>query len=504
MASPPPNYSHSALIYSGSLLHKLENHPSLRLPTTYVGVRRVRPSRSDVAKTSDDTHRDGNKRKRCDGVKDECLASENNKEGDLSECNDEADVIAAASTHNKTSEISFKVTNADGSEKRMSKQEKRELKYKLLRAKRDAEKEKRRIEHEQRIKDEQEAKRERKKLKRLERRNKKLKLQEEKQEELDEQDVKEEKTCHDAAKDDNQQLNLAPSDIDSEEYVPATNNVIDEELAALKGERSGIPPAILSPAATCVALHMNALHQKKQQHRVIKTVFDRDLTSEWANQLKESMIPAEELRAKEDMRPMPYMIVPELWNRFCPDSLFTSKEDGITLNQAVVTSQPADDELATIQENQYSLGLIRNPSPLNDEVAYLVFRHLNQYSNLHISSGEIFGCDFLLYDGKREDRHSFAGLRVYTCNKKKNDSLVYPIPSAYDMSGFVRSMNTARKLALIATVVKDEEEGGTDRILIVDLALEKVLDAPTHIKKGVTEKRKSVRDTSIGLSKHKN
>ena len=503
MASPhPPNYSHSALIYSGSLLHKLENHPSLRLPTTYVGVRRVRPSKSDVAKTSDDTHRDGNKRKRCDGVKDDFLPSENNKKGSLSECNDEADVTVVA-TNTETNEISFKIINADGSEKRMSKQEKRELKYKLLRAKRDAEKEKRRIEHEQRIKDEKEAKRERKKLKRLERRNKKLKLEVEEPEELDGQDQKEKKTCHDTTKNDSQ-LNLAASDINSEEYVPARNNEIDEELAALKGERSGIPPAILSPAATCVALDMEALHQKKQQQHAIKTVFDRDLTSEWANQLKESMVPVEELRAKEDMRPMPYRIVPELWNRFCPDSLFTSTEDGITLNHAVVASQPADDELATLQENQYSLGLIRNPSPLNDEVAYLVFRHLNQYSNLHISSGEIFGCDFLLYDGKREDRHSFAGLRVYTCNKKKNDSLLYPIPSAYDMSGFVRSMNTARKLALIATVVKDEEEGGTDRVLIVDLALEKILDAPTHIKKGVTEKRKSVRDTSIGLSKHKN
>jgi tRNA splicing endonuclease len=499
MASPhPPNYSHSALIYSGSLLHKLENHPSLRLPTTYVGVRRVRPSKSDVAKTSDDTHRDGNKRKRCDGVKDVFLPSENNKKGSLSECNDEADVTVAA-TNTETNEISFKVINADGTEKRMSKQEKRELKYKLLRAKRDAEKEKRRIEHEQRIKDEKEAKRERKKLKRIERRNKKLKLSQEEQEELDGLDQN-----HDAAKDDNQPLNLASFDIDSEEYVPARNNVIDEELAALKGERSGIPPAILSPAATCVALDMEALHQKKQQQHVIKTVFDRDLTSEWANQLKESMVPVEELRAKEDMRPMPYRIVPELWNRFCPDSLFTSKENGITLNQAVVASQPADDDLATLQDNKYSLGLMRNPSLMYDKVSYLVFRHLNQYSNLHISSGEIFGCDFLLYDGKREDRHSFAGLRVYTCNKKKNESLVYPIPSAYDMAGFVRSMNTARKLALIATVVKDEEEGGTDRVLVVDLALEKILDAPTHMKKGVTEKRKSVRDTSIGLSKHKN
>jgi tRNA splicing endonuclease len=501
MASSPPRYSHSALIYSGSLLHKLENHPSLRLPTTYVGVRRVRPSKS-VAKTSDDAHRDENKRKRCDGVKDEFLPSENNKKGSLSECNDEADVIVAA-TNNKANEISYKVINADGSEKRMSKQEKRELKYKLLRAKRDAEKEKRRIEHEQRIKDEKEAKRERKKLKRLERRNKKLKLEEvEEREELDGQAQQAEKTCHDATKNDSQ-LNLAASDIDSEEYVPARNNEINEELAALKGERSGIPPAILSPAATCVAIHMNALHQKKQQHHVIKTVFDRDLTIEWANQLKKSMVSAEELRSKEDMRPMPYRIVPELWNRFCPDSLFKSEEDGITLNQAVVASQPAEDELATLQDNQYSLGLIRNPSPLNDEAAYRVFRHLNQYSNLHISSGEIFGCDFLLYDGKREDRHSFAGLRVYTCNKKKNESVAYPIPSAYDMSGFVRSMNTARKLALIATVAKDEEEGGTNRVLIVDLALEKVLDAPTHIKKGVTEKRKSVRDTSIGLSKHK-
>jgi hypothetical protein len=171
-----------------------------------------------------------------------------------------------------------------------------------------------------------------------------------------------------------------------------------------------------------------------------------------------------------------------------------------------------------------------------------------------------------LYDGRRTERHSFAGLRVYHCrggvNKKKNgiataatttatttngdggggNDLELPMPSAYDMTGFVRTMNTARKIALIAMVVpieedvqhacndenndgkkdgaEEEEEDATmmtpmksssssssssssniRRIAIVDLALEKVLTAHAHVRKGNTSKRRTEEDAASGLAK---
>ena len=159
-----------------------------------------------------------------------------------------------------------------------------------------------------------------------------------------------------------------------------------------------------------------------------------------------------------------------------------------------------------------------------------------------------------MYDGRRTERHSFAGLRVYHCrggvNKKKNgtaattattntngdggggNDLELPMPSAYDMTGFVRTMNTARKIALIAMVVPIEEDGqhhaGNEnnndgkkdgvaeedatmttpmksgnirRIAIVDLALEKVLTAHAHVRKGNTAKRRTEEDAASGLAK---
>ena len=78
----------------------------------------------------------------------------------------------------------------------------------------------------------------------------------------------------------------------------------------------------------------------------------------------------------------------------------------------------------------------------------------------------------------------------------------FPIPTAYDMMGFVRSMNTARKIALIATVVRGRGDT-TSRVLIIDLALEKVLSAPTHIRKGNTVERRSEEESASGLAKQR-
>ncbi len=399
-----------------------------------------------------------------------------------------------AIANRKANEISFKITNSDGTERRMTKREKKQLKYKLAQAKREGQREKRQMKHEQLIKEAKKAKRERKAQKRLERQKRKQQQQQKEDEEghinQPHEQVSQEKSCHDEGEE---------KDEASEELTLTSYNAIDEELAAMRGDRSGIPPAMLAPAAACVALDRKALECTNRKDPHIRTIFDRQMTREWAHELQQNMIPAEELRAQEDMRPMAYKIVPELWNRLCPNSLWTCKDEDVTTSQ--VEAENTTDKPAMSVENQHSLGLIRHPSQLYDEVTYAVFRHVHQHSNLHISSGGIFGCDFLLYDGKREDRHSFAGLRIYTCDKKNESK--FPAPSAYDLTGFVRTMNTARKLALIATVIKDEEEGGIARVLIVDLALEKILSVETHKKKGNTEKRRSEKESSSGLAKMK-
>ena len=74
-----------------------------------------------------------------------------------------------------------------------------------------------------------------------------------------------------------------------------------------------------------------------------------------------------------------------------------------------------------------------------------------------------------------------------------------PLPTAYSLTSFVRCLNTAGKLALIATVVSSPSPVDNDnankndedyRVLFVDVALEKVLDAPTHKRKQYHNKRK--------------
>eukprot|EP00957_Ditylum_brightwellii_P134457 10251068-Ditylum_brightwellii.AAC.1 len=62
----------------------------------------------------------------------------------------------------------------------------------------------------------------------------------------------------------------------------------------------------------------------------------------------------------------------------------------------------------------------------------------------------------------------------------------FSIPSPYDLAGYVRGLNTAGKLALLATVItKQDMKGGEKQTIVafVDLALEKILSAPTHLKK---------------------
>ena len=47
--------------------------------------------------------------------------------------------------------------------------------------------------------------------------------------------------------------------------------------------------------------------------------------------------------------------------------------------------------------------MLRNPLTAYDKDAFAIFKQLHQNSQLHLdlACGTLFGCDFLLYDGKR-------------------------------------------------------------------------------------------------------
>ena len=188
-----------------------------------------------------------------------------------------------------------------------------------------------------------------------------------------------------------------------------------------------------------------------------------------------------------------------------------------------------------------------------------VLEYLHKETDYHWSCGAKFGADFLLYDGPRSQRHAFAGLRIMvlppppteeeaatttaargTGNDPPEDSMwtgaaaaAAGMPSAYELAAYVRCLNTAGKLALLATVAvvvtdknHDNDQAAGERgdgstsenhppphhevtpttttilvkVAFVDVALEKILTAPTHQKYGRSEKR---RDVAKNLAKTK-
>ncbi|KAL9182360.1 hypothetical protein ACHAXT_013012 [Thalassiosira profunda] len=516
--SPPRSYaagrSRSAIVFSSELARHLEHHPSLRLPSTYVGVRRVRPER--CSKSKDDAPF-GKKRKRSDGgydSGDDSWVPNAIGEGSQPEDENGANLSVDTSPDGKESaptgidprEVVYKVTNPDGTQRRMTKQEKRQLKYQVKQAQHRARKEERKIQHEEKIAEEKRGKRERKRIKRekwKERKRKKENCNGDSAEEDAgaQKDRGREQSADgsgdrtEASKEDGKEQTESGGvdNMPPQPSASAPNETLDDDLQSLQGAKRGIPPVMLTPAATCIAQDAGVFDGPARES--ITTTLDRELSTTWAVELQQSLVPVEEARAKEEMRPMAYRVVPEVWRRFCPESLWPPKEKGAERNAE--NMHGVDEAKAAQFQNDHSLLLVRNPSPSYDDDAYAVVKHLHRHSKFHIACGAAFGCDFLLYDGKREDRHSFAGLRVYSCSKC-NGECSLPIPTAYDMAGYVRTMNTARKMALVATVARD---GNAARVAIVDLALEKVLEAPTHVRKGNTEKRRSEEEAASGLSK---
>jgi hypothetical protein len=389
----------AVILFSAPLARRLATD-EIRLPPTYVGVRRVRPSSRLVSKA-----------------------------------------LQSSSTIPNKTPVVFKVVDKEtGEERRMTSQEKKTLKFKRI----------------------QEQKEQKAALK------------------LSAAPVESKAAVEDSAmKDEGRYLQLE-----------VNASALEQELADLRGERDGVPPVVLSQSMAEQAFQQGIITNdastavSPEMQQIQDVVVDDVLAGQWTAALKKSMLPAEATRSREEMRPMPYQLVPETWARLRP-TLGESRSAPV----GEAASPPA-----SADEKAWSFCQIRPTKPLDTDLEAVV-QLLHRGTNLHLSCGAKFGCDFLVYDGSRNERHAFAGLRVLHCDSNDVDDVGLPLPTAYDMAGYVRCLNTAGKLSLLATVVKDEKTN-TRRVAIVDLALEKILQTSCR-----NTRKKTIADRKRTLAK---
>lgn len=437
MASAKEEPQRAALVFSAPVVKELISD-IVRLPPNYVGVRRVRPSSSHV--------------------RNEFLS--------VTSC----DTIGPLPPKK---EVVYKITDANGNERRMNSQEKKKLKNKLKKERAD---EIKRLKKERAAESaaaapsptphvlEQEM----------------VSKPENSYCQLEVNDSSLEKKFADlsGARD-----GVPPSANDNRYHQLEVNkSSLQEEIADLRGDRDGVPPVMLSPPLLQQALRSGILAASSTclpiKSEYPHAILDDDLANRWAKGLKLSMKSAEEARSKEDMRPMPYTLVPEVWTRLRPESL--------TAGADTHQSPPPQGTQATEMWSYVTVRLKRRQVDIDTDI---VVSQIHRQSNLHISCGAKFGCDFLLYDGRRDERHAFAGLRII-----ERETLSHlPLPTPYDLTGFVRCLNTAGKLALLATVQHDE--AGVAHIAVVDLALEKILSE--------NKRKRKRQDATKNLTKHR-
>ena len=381
--------------------------------------------------------------------------------------------------------------------------------------------------------------------------------------------------------------------------LPLDPTTIEQELAEFQGKRGSTPPVILSPpmalqflskrrAALSASKTLEACHDNNVGDSSAILIYDHNLSQEWANRLKEQCIlPSEAVREKEDLRPLAYRLQPEPWQRIRPSleenpvvttnrnynvntavpkssqlslsssSSATTTEKGVLPKACDVSNvKPRDWVSLTCRPRMTLLSPPASISPAvttatrssiqHDDVLSIIFEYIHRETPFYISCGAKFGSDFLVYDGPRDQRHAFAGLRVLsrftgsmtttasesmltpsspsqndtnsTKSVSNNDNFVeLPLPTAYSLTGFVRCLNTAGKLALLATVdeVSDDNHGNDTiersfgvgkkryRVAFVDVALEKVMDVHKRKNRGRSDKKKlqKRRDVTQTLSK---
>jgi hypothetical protein len=339
--------------------------------------------------------------------------------------------------------------------------------------------------------------------------------------------------------------------------IVASSSLVKEEIADLCGEREGVPPVALpysmmrllgsTFASTTTTTTTTAGDDRGIVPSRFHAVLDYELSKQWATRLKDSMFLAETLRDQdESIRKMPYVLEPEAWTRKRPDTLLvmsTTVSDATTSDAAAsaapaittTTASAGLNPLESLLPPRSWFGCQYDTTDLSQETNELVRQQqlqrrrevcdaavvqlLHLQTHLHVSCGAKFGCDYLLYQGSRNDHHAFAGLRVLVpalsdecgsatttnedgapndangdggtppCSDPVLERL--PLPTPYDMAGYVRGLNTAGKLALLATAVlvggddddadrlsNQEDQGNvtipTYRVAVVDLALKKV------------------------------
>jgi len=464
-----------------------KNLSAIRLAATYIGVKRIRPTSKEAF----------------NGLR--CLISKANtvKRRRLLVVNlpEEVEYSGENTTATEKGVVVFKVIGEDGKERRMTAKEKKDFKRKIA----------------------------------LDKKNKKLTTT---NEQLENSGLK--------------QTNAIPS----REAITCQNNqrrnyhqlpmredfaAMEEELAFF--EHCRVPPVVLSSSMVTPLLAQNHLLSTSYPQTIEESyVVDDQLAHTWATHIRKEIAIAEELRSREPIRPLAYNIIPEVWTRMRPSAASASAtpteygggenidEDvtDLNINYQVISKSyhnvPPMSAISTIDDTNKkndlfcfaSMGKSNGDSHSNfiEDDHHIIFNQLHGPKfNLHISCGAKFGCDFLLYDGPREERHAFAGLRILHSSSSPSTATtaageVLPIATPYDLSGFVRGLNTAGKLALLATVLRDSSSNSGSlpaaaKIAFVDLALEKDLTAPTHKKKKQTTTQQKRKEMGRNLSKVK-
>ena len=278
----------------------------------------------------------------------------------------------------------------------------------------------------------------------------------------------------------------------------ARESRMTEEIADLCGERMGVPPVLLPGGLAMQAggiirnfgtKESLVKYNNNKNSAIIE--YDETLAGIWIDQLSHHMEVAETLRQQENMRSLAYRVQPKVWTRFKPsgihhgrrvqnnDNCNSSLSTDSSTKAIMIRMRTGTEESASRQEVH-----ICGRDCLTYEKSYeAVARFLHQSStSIYISDGCKFGCDMLLYDGPRDERHAFAGIRIYFTNNKED----LPQPSSYDMTGYVRGMNTAGKLAMLAVVIRSDD---CDRLAIIDLELVKVRETISGRKGKTLEER---------------
>ncbi len=435
------------MMFTTSLVKQAAS-PQLRLPANFVGVREVR---TDFRKP---------------------LASEEQ----ISELK-------------ATNDVKFCVIDANGNERRMTKAEKKAKKKLLAEAKKEA--------------------------KKAEKESKKRNF---------EQMANGNRTNNEASN--NATTDAQHSTSDTYHQLPLDQTTMEQELAEFQGKRGSTPPVILSPPMALQFLQVEK--GVRYGDGSAKLQYDHNLSQEWANRLKEQcVLPAEALREKEDLRPLAYRLQPEPWQRLRPtleeSPLVTSNRTNAineAKSQTASDVNPESNEWVPMTCRPRYIPANQTKALQHDDILSIVFEYIHRETPFYVSCGAKFGSDFLVYDGPRDQRHAFAGLRVHSRftnsmtttpskDETSKDVVELPLPTAYSLTGFVRCLNTAGKLALLATVdeVTDPNESNIEsgktryRVAFVDVALEKVLDV--HKKKNRKTKKNlhKRRDVTKTLSK---